>query len=57
MKKNYAIKADHLGVLAFVYVLVYALVNYNNDWMTNLLLVVGVIGLLVDGGLLVRHYM
>jgi len=56
---NYALEADHLGPIAFIYIIIYAVIKLKieHDLMTILLLTIGIFGLLVDGSLLSLHYL
>ena len=53
-----AIKADHLGIIAFTYLIIYGILKLKAgfDWMTLLVLLIGIIGILIDGSILITNY-
>jgi hypothetical protein len=52
-----AAKMDRLGVLAFLYVIIYSALSLSNGWnlLTVILLIVGIGGFLVDSFIVIKN--
>jgi len=54
--EKFASKMDSLGVLAFIYVIIYSILSLIKEanFMTWILLLVGIVGLLIDSFIVIK---
>ncbi len=59
--ESFAVTMDNLGFMAFLYVTIYSIIKLKKtkkkDTLTIILLLVGIAGMIVDGSIIVWHYL